>query len=191
MNRAEHKARAGRIARDKGREEVRSALRFGADYGYYVFDELVTEGGGTLDYLAVGALGMCAIVVRGEKGAFIIDPYNHEWYLNGYPFDEDPRQQKDEMTNDLKARLCYARTLASEVPVSSIVCLTRAEIRGNGSDEPYRGVTELMTMPMVVFGQGDDKFTPEDIDALAREVERVYSRPPFVRPGEPYGGQTI
>lgn len=45
-------ARDRRLARDDERERVRAALKFAAHYGYYVFDELVTEHAGTLDYLA-------------------------------------------------------------------------------------------------------------------------------------------
>lgn len=191
MNSSKQSARENRIARDTEREQVRSALRFGASYGYYVFDELVTEDAGTLDYLAVGALGMCAIIIREGEGVLVQDPYSHEWYWNGYPFEDDPRQQETEMTDDLKSRLRGAQTHTKKIPVESIICVSGGEIHSNGSDNSYSGITDLMTLPLVVFGQGEDRLTPEDIDALASEVERVYRRPPFVRPDEPDGGSTI
>ncbi len=196
MNSSKQNARASRLARDAERERVRAALRFGADYGYYVFDELATEDKGTLDYLAVGALGVCAIIIRDDEGIFIADPYNHEWYLNGYPFEDDPKQQKIELTDDVSTRLFNQLSTdrlpdATSVPVDHVICLTRAEIHGSGNDEAYRGITDLWTLPLVLFAQGDEHFTPADVEEAARAVERAYGRPPFVRPHQPYGGSTI
>lgn len=192
MNRSRESARNRRLARDAERESVRAALRFGADYGYYVFDELVSETKGTLDYLAVGALGVCAIIIREDEGIFIADPYNHEWYLNGYPFEDDPIQQRIELTNDVTDKLSGVQPPdATSVPINSVICLTRAEIHSSGNDESYRGITDLMTMPLVVFGQEDHELSPEDVEAVAHHIESVYSRPPFVRPYQPDGGSTI
>lgn len=192
MNSAKQSLRERRIARDAERERVRAALRFGASYGYYVFDELVSEDAGTLDYLAVGALGMCAIIIREDEGIFIADPYHYEWYLNGYPFEDDPRQQKIELTDDLKNRLRGARPPhTKEVPVDSMICLTRAEIHySTDNSEAYKGITDLWNLTLA-FDEEQEKLTPEDVEAVAREVERAYSRPPFVRPDEPDGGSTI
>lgn len=196
MNRSKHNPRESRLVRDAERERVRAALRFGADHGYYVFDELVSEEAGTLDYLAVGALGVCAIIVREDEGIFIADPYNHEWYLNGHPFEDDPKRQKIELTDDVSARLSgelSANRLpdATTVPVDHVICLTRAEIHGSGNDEAYRGITDLWTLPLVLFAQGDEHFTPADTEEAARAIERAYGRPPFVRPHQPRGGTTI
>lgn len=192
MNSAKQSLRERRIARDAERERVRAALRFGASYGYYVFDELVSEDAGTLDYLAVGALGMCAIIIREDEGIFIADPYNYEWYLNGYPFEDDPRQQKIELTDDLKNRLRGARPPhTKEIPVDSMICLTRAEIHySTDNSEAYKGTTDLWNLTLA-FDEEQEKLTPEDVEAVAREVERAYSRPPFVRPDQPDGGSTI
>lgn len=192
MNGSKEDARERRLARDAERERTRAALRFGADYGYYVFDELASENKGTLDYLAVGALGVCAIIIREDEGIFIADPYNYEWYLNGYTFEDDPVQQRIELTDDVTDRLTGVQPPdATSVPVNSVICLTKAEIHSSGNDEAYKGIADLMTLPFVVFAQEYQELTPGDVDEVARHIELAYSKPPFVRPGEPYGGSTI
>lgn len=175
-------ARDRRLARDDERERVRAALRFAAHYGYYVFDELVTEQAGTLDYLAVGPPGATAVIVREDEGIFIAEPYTYEWFLNGYHFEDDPRQQADEQTDDVVARLTR-----KDVPVGFYICFTRAEIRYSRNPEAYEGVARLWTLPRS-FERGEEIFNPAEVGEIADDVERIYGRPPFVTPVHEQGG---
>lgn len=178
-------ARDRRLARDDERERVRAALRFAAHHGYYVFDELVTENAGTLDYLAVGPPGATAVIVREDEGIFIAEPYTHEWFINGYHFEDNPRQQADEMTDDIVARLTR-----KDVPVDFYICFTRAEIRYSRNPEAYKGVTRLWTLPRG-FERGEAEFNPADVAEIADDVERIYGRPPFVKPISEQGSEGI
>ena len=175
-------ARERRLARDDERERVRAALRFAAHYGDYVFDELVTEQAGTLDYLAVGPPGATSVIVREDEGIFIAEPYTHEWFINGYHFEDDPRQQSDEQTEDVRARLTRG-----DVLIDATICFTRAEIRYSHNPEAYRGVADLWTLPRG-FERGEAKFNPADVAEIADDVERIYGRPPFVKPVSEQGG---
>ena len=75
--------------------------------------------------------------------------------------------------------------------MDSMICLTRAEIHySTDNSEAYKGITDLWNLTLA-FDEEQEKLTPEDVEAVAREVERAYSRPPFVRPDEPDGGSTI
>ena len=175
-------ARERRLARDDERERVRAALRFAAHYGYYVFDELVTEQAGTLDYLAVGPPGATATIVREDEGIFIAEPYTHEWFINGYHFEDDPRQQADEQTSDVIANLTRG-----DVSVGSCICFTRAELRDSGNPEANRGVANLFSLPRA-FEQGEEVFNPAEVGEIADDVERIYGRPPFVKPASEQDG---
>ena len=63
------KRREERIERARRKDLVRTALRSAAAHGYYIFDELLTEEAGMIDFLAVGPVGACVVVVRDEPGA--------------------------------------------------------------------------------------------------------------------------
>lgn len=178
-------ARERRISRDGEWERVRAALRFAAHHGYYVFDELATESVGTIDFLAVGPQRTIAIIVREDIGVFEADSDTHKWYLNDFRFEDNPHQQADEQTDDVVARLTR-----KDVPVSFYICFTRAEISYTGNREAYRGVADLWTLPRS-FERDEAKFGPADVAEIAEDVERIYGRPPFVRPISEQGGDTV
>lgn len=177
--------REQRINRQTDYERVRSALRAGAANGCYVFDALMTDESGLLDYLIVGPDGVTAVVVRDEHGDVKADPDTHELHIIRSPFEDDPRRQVKDQLEDVERRL--NRT---DVPTFRLICFTRAEIKDSGNPEADRGLYQTWGVPKI-FGEEEEVLNPEDVDELARSIESIYARPPFVRPGEPYGGQTI
>lgn len=178
-------ARERRLARDDERERVRSALRFAAQYGYYVFDELVTERAGTLDYLAVGPPGATAVIVRDDEGVVIADPYTYQLYVDGYPFEDDPRQQRTEQADDIVARLTRG-----DVPVGALTCFTRAELRDSREPDAYIGIATIWTLPWA-FDKEEENFNPAEVADIADDMERIYGRPPFVKPLGERGGPAL
>lgn len=177
--------REQRINRQTDYERVRSALRAGAANGCYVFDALMTDEAGLLDYLVVGPDGISAIVVRSEHGDVKADPDTHELSIIRSPFEDDPRRQVKDQLEDVERKL--SRT---DVPTFFVMCFTRAEIQDSGNPEANRGLYQTWGLPKI-FKEKEAVLGPEDVDDLARSIESIYARPPFVRPGEPYGGSTI
>lgn len=177
--------REQRINRQTDYERVRSALRAGAANGCYVFDALMTDEAGLLDYLVVGTYGITAIVVRGEHGDLRVDPETHELHIIRSPFADDPRRQVMDLLEDVARKL--SRT---DVPIFFAMCFTRAEFQYSDNPEAERGIYQTWGLPRM-FEDREEVLESEDVDELARSIESIYARPPFVRPGEPYGGQTI
>jgi hypothetical protein len=170
-------ARERRIARDNRAERTRAALRAASErHGYYVFDELMTEEAGKLDFLAVGPPGAVAIVVRDE-GGLVSAAEDGELLLDGRPFDEDPRSQVRELGNDVIARI--DRT---DGALGTLICFSRAEVEYPDDLELMRGVCTVWTLAWTLDPEDNADLTPADIVELADEVWRVYGRPPFARP---------
>jgi len=170
-------AREKRIAGAERRELVRSALRSAAAHGYYVFDELMTEEAGMIDFLAVGPVGACVIVVRDEEGNVTAD-VDGTLYLDGRRFEDGPKLQADELGDDVDAKL-----ESSGVKTRNVICFTRAELYylGENPDEVLRGVCPIWDLALA-FAEATEEYSPADVAELAEEVERAYGRPPFVRP---------
>lgn len=179
-------ARQRRINRETDYERVRSALRAGAHHGCYVFDSLMTDEAGLLDFLIVGPYGISAVIVRGEHGDVMADPDTHELHIIRSPFEDDPRRQVMDQLGDVERKL--SRT---DVPTFFLMCFTRAEIKDSGNPEAEKGLCQTWGIPRMFEDRNEVLESPEDMDTLARSIESIYARPPFVRPGEPYGGQTI
>lgn len=171
--------REERIERARRKDLVRTALRSAAGHGYYVFDELMTEDAGMIDFLAVGPVGVCVVVVRDEPGAVTAD-VDGTLYLNGRRFEDDPKRQARELENDVDRKLkgtgaqCY-----------DIICFTRAELFHLGDDvrEVMRGVSPIWDLPLP-FASAETQHTPADVAELADHIREVYGRPPFVVPEE-------
>ena len=178
-------ARQRRINRETDYERVRSALRAGAHHGCYVFDSLMTDEAGLLDYLVVGPYGISAIVVRDEHGDVQPDLETGELRIIRSPFKDDPRKQEKEQTWDVINKLAR-----EDVPTFGLICFTRAEVKLIGDPEADRGLSQTWGLPRM-FEDREEVLDPADVDELARRIENIYARPPFVRPGEPYGGSTI
>lgn len=165
------------MARDNRSERVRSALRAASgQHGYHVFDELMTEEAGKLDFLAVGPLGAVAIVMRDEDGLVSVAE-DGELLLDGRPFEESPRAQVTELGSDVVARVDGAGGT-----VATLVCFSRAEVEYPADLELMRGVCKVWTLAWTLDPKDDEELTPADAAELAEEIERVYGRPPFARP---------
>lgn len=171
--------REERIQRAKRRDLVRTALRSAAAHGYYVFDELLTEQAGMIDFLAVGPVGACVVVVRDDPGDVTADERG-TLYLEGRPFEDDPNRQARDLESDVNAKLegtgahCY-----------DIVCFTRAELYylGDNPEEVLRGVCPIWDLPLS-FSEADEQYTPAKVAELADHIREVYGRLPFVVPEE-------
>ncbi len=171
-------AREQRIAWGERWEHVRLALRSAAIHGYYVFEGLMTENAGMIDFLAVGPLGACVVVVRDEDGDVTADT-NGALYLDGRRFEDDPKSQADEQGDDVSRRLRL-----SGVQTHNIICFMRAELYylGDDPDEVLKGVCPTWDLPLS-FSNAPTEHTPADVAEIADRVQEVYGRPPFVVPG--------
>ena len=157
---------------------MRLALRSAAAHGYYVFDELMTEHAGMIDFLAVGPVGACVVVVRDEAGTVTAD-VDAMLYLNAQPFADNPKQQAADLAEDVNVRFEGTGAKAFHV-----VCFTRAELEYLGEDEDVLwGVCPTWDLPLT-FSEAEKEHTPADVEGLADLVRETYGRPPFVAPEE-------
>lgn len=170
-------ARGERIERARRKDLVRTALRSAAAHGYYVFDELMTEDAGMIDFLAVGPVGACVVVIRDEPGD-VTAAVDGTLYLDGQPFADDPKRQAGDFEDDVNVKFeglgthCY-----------DIICFTQAELFYLG-DEPnavLKGVSPILDLPLA-FAEADEDHTPADVAELADRIQEAYGRPPFVVP---------
>ena len=174
-------AREERIAHAERRELVRSALRSAAAHGYYVFDELMTEEAGMIDFLAVGPVGACVIVVRDERGSVTAD-VDGTLYLGGRRFVDDPNRHAEDLVDDVNVRL-----EGTGAQTFHVICFTRADLYYLGEDrEVLRGVCPTWDLALA-FAEATEEYSPVDVAELADRVRRAYGRPPFVIP-EGVGG---
>lgn len=158
---------------------MRTALRSAAAHGYYVFDELMTENADIIDFLAVGPVGACVVVVRDEAGDVTAD-VDETLYLDGHCFEDDPNQHAEDLSRDVNVKLggtgahCY-----------DIICFTRAELfyLGDDPDAVLKGVCPIWDLPLS-FADAEENHTPADVAELADHIREVYGRLPFVVPGE-------
>lgn len=170
-------ARERRIARDNRVERVRSVLRAVSEqHGYYVFDELMTEEAGKLDFLAVGSPGVVALVLRDESG-LVSAAEDGDLLLDGRPFDESPREQVNTLSDDVISRVDQVGDT-----IATLICFSRAEVEYPEDLELMRGVCKLWTLSWTLEPEDQGRLSPADVAELADEVERVYGRPPFARP---------
>jgi len=170
-------AREHRIARDNHVERVRSVLRAVSEqHGYYVFDELMTEEAGKLDFLAVGSPGVVALVLRDESG-LVSAAEDGELLLDGCPFEESLLEQVNTLSDDVIARVAKVGDT-----VATLICFSRAEVEYPEDLELMRGICKVWTLSWTLNPEDQERFSQADVAELADEVERVYGRPPFARP---------
>jgi hypothetical protein len=157
---------------------VRLALRSAAAHGYYVFDDLMSEEAGMIDFLAVGPMGPCVVVVRDEPGTVVAD-VDSTLYLNGRVFADDPKSQGEELEEDV-----YTKLGEGGYTVYHVVCFTRADLQYAGDNvEVLHGVCPTLDLPLT-FSNGPVDHGPGDVADLADLVREAYGRPPFVVPEE-------
>ena len=171
--------REERIERAHRKDLVRTALRSAAAHGYYIFDELLAEEAGMIDFLAVGPVGACVVVVRDEPGDVTAD-VDGTLYLDGRRFEDDPKQQAGELEDEVTAKLegtgaqCY-----------DIICFTQAELfyLGDDPEAVLKGICPIWDLPLS-FAGAEENHTATDVAELADLIQEVYGRPPFVVPEE-------
>ena len=157
---------------------MRLALRSAAAHGYFVFDELMTEDAGMIDFLAVGPTGPCVVVVRDEPGTVVAD-VDSTLYLNGRSFADDPNSQGEDLGEDV-----YAKLGEGEYVVHHVICFTRANLKYAGDDvNVLQGICPTLDLPLS-FSDAPVDHTPGEVRELADLVREAYGRSPFVVPEE-------
>ncbi len=155
---------------------MRLALRSAARHGYYVFDELMTEEAGMIDFLAMGPLGVCVVVVRDEEGDVTAD-VDGTLYIDGRRFEDDPKSQADELGDDVSRTLQLAG-----VQTHNVICFTRAELYYLGEErDVLRGIYPTWDLPLA-FAEAPTEHSLADVAEIADRVREVYGRPPFIVP---------
>lgn len=167
-----------RLTRDREKGYIRLALGSVAEHGYYVFDEVLTESAGMLDYLALGPPGIIAILVRFDEGYVSRMRNSSGVLLDGKLFDDDPLQQLGEIALQLSESLTDG-----DLGIDGIVCLTRATFELDEERKPPLPTTPIWELPKALDPTGEEEqFTPADIEEIAEKIQRVYGRPPIVTP---------
>lgn len=129
-----------------------------------------------IDFLVVGPLGVCVVVVRDEEGDVTAD-VDGTLYLDGCRFEDDPKSQADELGEDASGVLQL-----SGVQTHNIICFTRAELYYVGEDwDILRGICPTWDLPLA-FAEAPVEHSPADVAEIADRVRGVYGRPPFVVP---------
>ena len=171
-------ARERRIARAKDIEHVRLALSSTARHGYYVFDELITEEAGSLDFLAVGPLGVVVIPVRSDEGYVSSGRAEDEILLDGEPFEDDPFRQARELTEEIDMAL-----FEGAGDIGTLVCFTRAHFEVDHERKPPLGTTPVWELPWALDPEEqEERLNPADVEEIAEKVQKIYGRPPIVTP---------
>ncbi len=163
-------------------QRLRAALSAAGPLGCYVFDELVADEAGKIDYLVVGPLAVCAVIVRDEPGVVTAAP-DRTLLVDGRPLEDDPRRQASELTDDLVEKLSDF-----DPPIASLICFTNAELEPGDNPSLMRGTCTLWTLSWNLDPEGEEELTAADIEELAERIEQAYGRPPFVSPVPPTQG---
>ena len=158
---------------------MRTALRSTAAHGYYVFDELMTEDAGMIDFLAVGPMGACVIVARDEPGDVTAD-VDGTLYLEDHLFEDDPNQHAEDLVDDVDSKLS-----GTGAHTYHVICFTQAELYylGDNPTAALKGVCPIWDLPLS-FAEAEVEHTPADVAELADHIRGAYGRPPFVVPEE-------
>jgi hypothetical protein len=171
-------ARERRIARAKDIEHVRLALSSTARHGYYLFDELITEEAGSLDFLAVGPLGVVVIPVRFDEGCVSSGRTEDEILLDGEPFEDDPFRQARELTEEIDMAL-----FGGAGDIGTLVCFTRAHFQVDHERKPPLGTTPVWELSWALDPkEQEEKLNPADVVDIAERVQEIYGRPPIIAP---------
>ncbi len=172
-------AREERIERARRKDFVRTALRSAAAHGYHVFDELMTEQAGMIDFLAVGPVGAVVVIVRDESGGVTAD-VDKTLYLEGRRFEDDPNRHAEDLVDEVNAKFS-----GTAVHTYHVICFTQAELfyLGDDPDAALQGVCPIWDLPLS-FANAPREHTPADVADFADLIREVYGRPPFVVPAE-------
>lgn len=175
-------SRERRIERDRRHEHVRVALRgAAAAHGMYVFEALMSEEAGQMDFLAVGPDGLTVVVVREDEGD-VTDMPPQKLFINDRPFEDDPRRQAWELVDEVNLRF------DDRFEVFDVICFTNARL-WLCDDEPVQqeqDVSNICTtwglLNTVAPAEEDSRLTPADVADLADTIRVSYGKPPFAVP---------
>ncbi len=130
-----------------------------------------------IDFLAVGPVGVCVVVVRDEKGDVTVDA-DGTLYLGHKRFEDDPKRHAEDLVDDVNAKILHTSESTYDV-----ICFTRADIFYVGdNEEVLTGLYPTWDLPLA-FAEAPREHSPADVAEIADRVREVYSRPPFVVPG--------
>lgn len=129
-----------------------------------------------IDFLAVGPVGACVVVVRDEEGE-VTAARDGTLYLGGRRFEDNPRRHAEDLVDDVNARILDTGESAYDV-----ICFTRADLYYVGDEQKVlRGVCPTWDLPLA-FAEAPIEHSPADVAEIADRVRGVYGRPPFVVP---------
>ena len=166
-----------RLALAREKQMVRSALLSTAWHGYYVFDELITEEAGIIDFLAVGPLSACAVLPRSERGYINLDLESDKLLLDGQSFEEDPHEEASGLVDDVDMRV-FEHTYNTRF----LICFLYAELELDEHNLVPHGTTPIWELPWALDPEGEENLNPADIEEIVEKVQAVYGRPPIIRP---------
>lgn len=132
-----------------------------------------------IDFLAVGLVGSCVVIVRDEEGDVTAD-VDGTLYLDGRRFADDPHRQAEDLVRDVSAKL-----EDTGAQVYQVICFTRAELYylGDDPDDVLKGVCPTWDLALS-FAEAPEEHTAADVAGVADRIREAYGRPPFVTPEE-------
>jgi hypothetical protein len=140
-----------------------------ADAGFIVFhDRRVPGYGGNLDHVAIGPTGVWAIETKSWTGKVEID--GNQLMVRGHPRDKAVDQVFREAT---AVQIALGEALSPlGVTVTPVLCLHRARMPLFA--KAVQGVRIASGKQLVgILRTGEARLTPEQVQALAREAERI------------------
>lgn len=188
---ARRRRKEKRVAAAQAKERMRSAMRALGAHGYYVFDDLVADAVGLIDHLAVGPRGVFIVVTSDVPGTVQRVPETGAILADGRPLeDEDLRDRALDLARDVGTKLFSDDDpLRLPGPVCCVICLTRARVIYDDQNGDPFGIISVWDLLDVFRSKHPRVMPPERVAGLAALAERLYHRPPYVRPdAAPYAG---
>lgn len=169
--------RERRLALAREKQMVRAALQSAALHGYYVFDELITEEAGIIDFLVVGPLDVISVVVRPDRGYVSLDKQSNTLLLDGRPFEDNPYEQGLQIAADVDKRI-----FEGNHDSGYIVCFIYAPLEVDEDNQIPHATTPIWELPWALDPEGVENLDTAQIEEIAEKVQQVYDRPPIIRP---------
>lgn len=131
-----------------------------------------------IDFLAIGPVGACVVVVRDEEGD-VTAAADGTLHLGRHRFEDDPKRHARELVDDVNAKIFDTSESAYDV-----ICFTQADLYYVGDEhEVLRGICPTWDLPLA-FAEAPIEHTLADVAEIAERVRQVYGRSPFIVPGE-------
>lgn len=169
--------REKRLALAREKQMVRSALMSAARHGYYVFDELITDDAGIIDFFAVGPLTACAVLVRSDRGYISWDKGRNKLLIDGRDFEDDPHQQASGLVDDVDRKV-----FGNDYSIRFLICFMNTEFEVDENRLPPYATTPVWELPWALDPEGEENLNRARIEEIVEKVQEVYGRPPIIRP---------